>query len=142
MTTLVANLMTEPVLAQRLRVLIVDDCKDTTTSFALLGRAWGHEVLVANAGETGLTLALDSQPDVVILDIGLPDMSGWELAERLRALLNGVYLIAVSGHGMLADRERSRKAGCDLHLIKPANPVALREVLARQVYKKGPSSDS
>lgn len=87
----------------------------------------------AHDGPSALPAARDFRPDVVVLDIGLPGMSGYEVAEQLRgeAQFARTPLIAVSGYGQDEDRRRSRLAGIDLHLTKPVDPMALQEFLAR-----------
>src|SRR5262245_16745696 len=114
-----------------LAVLLVDDCKDTVRTEATLLRAWGHSVSIANTGDEALRLAEQSPPDVVLLDLGLPGMDGWEVARRMRQRLPAgrCLIVAVSGYGQEEDRRRSRDAGCDLHLIKPVDPVLLEEML-------------
>jgi len=118
-----------------LRVLVVDDCADTTDSLAVLVGAWGFEVHVANDGPAGLRLATEHSPDVVLLDVAMPVMTGWQLARRLRQVegLEGALLVALSGYGSDEDCRRSIDAGCDLHLVKPADPEVLRLLLARRL---------
>jgi two-component system, chemotaxis family, CheB/CheR fusion protein len=115
-----------------LRVLVVDDCKDTVSSFTLLLRAWGHEPHAAHDGSTAIHLAQTLLPDVILLDIGLPHLSGWEVARRLRQIpgLGQTLLVALTGHGLEQDKRRSLEAGIDLHLLKPADPTELERVLA------------
>jgi two-component system CheB/CheR fusion protein len=124
--------MMEVARTRPLGVLIVDDCADTTSSLALLIEAWGHEALVANDGSTALRLASESRPDVVILDIGMPRMSGLEVARRLRQLpgLDGALVVAMSGYASEDDSNRSLQAGCNLHLVKPPDLQHLRRLLA------------
>jgi CheY-like chemotaxis protein len=113
-------------------VLIVDADADTTTSLAALVRLWGHRAWVANCGQAALRLAFEHGPDVVILDLGLPDMMGWELASRLRRSpsLRGALMVVVSGFTRPDDYARSFEAGCDLYYLKPADPEQLRCLLA------------
>jgi CheY-like chemotaxis protein len=115
-----------------LRVLIVDDCADTTSSLALLVRLWGHQPFVAGDGSTALRLTAEYVPDVILLDIGLPGMSGWELAPVLRRMpgMAGVFLVVASGFDRVDDQRRSHEAGCDLHLTKPVDPERLQQLLA------------
>jgi CheY-like chemotaxis protein len=125
----------------RLRVLVVDDCKDTAHSTAILLEAWGHEALVAYDGPAALALARMHRPDAVVLDIGLPGPTGWEVARELRVSpgLDGVRLIAVSGYATAADRRRSREAGIDAHLAKPADPDELQRLLECPAGPKAPA---
>jgi CheY-like chemotaxis protein len=122
------------VVSTSLRVLIVEDNADCAEALALLLRLDGHDVDTAGDGPTGLEKARDDEPDVVLLDLGLPGMSGLDVARRLReqgAWRKAPLLIAVTGHGQEADRRRSAEAGIDLHLVKPVDPVQLRSVLRR-----------
>jgi CheY-like chemotaxis protein len=100
----------------------------------LLLQAWGYRTLSAVDGAAGLALVEAQRPDVVLMDIGMPRMDGYELARRIRALPGGkaMTLIAVSGWGQAADLARSREAGIDEHLLKPVDPARLREVLERR----------
>ncbi|MEZ2311979.1 ATP-binding protein [Paraburkholderia sp. RCC_158] len=122
-------------LTRRLRVLIVDDNRDAAESLGML--LHDHEVQCAADGETALTTAQGFLPDIVVLDIGLPGMSGHELARRLRGLPETAHavLVALSGFGAPEDRARSREAGCERHLVKPVNPETLidfvRDIAAR-----------
>jgi PAS domain S-box-containing protein len=113
------------------RVLVVDDNRDSAESIALLAEIWGHEVRTAHDGPSALEAAASSPPEVVLLDIGLPGMDGYEVARRFREQRGeGVVLIAMTGYGMEEDRRRSRDAGFDHHLVKPVDPEALRAFLA------------
>jgi two-component system, chemotaxis family, CheB/CheR fusion protein len=122
----------DPQPARPLRVLAVDDHRDTTDSASQMLTLWGHRPLVAHDAAAAWEMILAEQPDVVLLDIGLPGLNGWELAHRLRAepLLSGLVLIAVTGYGQAPDLEKSRAAGIDHHLLKPVDPDLLREMLA------------
>jgi len=117
--------------AQPGRVLVVDDNTDAADSVAILLGAAGHDVLVAYSANGALQTAVEYQPDVVLLDIGLPEMDGYEVARRLRqqAELRHTKLIAVTGYGQDADRQRSQEAGFDFHLIKPVDSDVLQELL-------------
>jgi signal transduction histidine kinase/CheY-like chemotaxis protein len=114
------------------RVLVVDDNIDTANSLAFLMKAKGNEVHTAYDGPTALELARLHHPDAVFLDLGMPLMDGHEVARRLRAQaeLEGMLLVAVSGHGLPEDRRRCRESGFDYHLVKPVDPEALLTVLA------------
>jgi CheY-like chemotaxis protein len=111
-----------------LRVLVVDDNTDQADTAALLLRNAGHDVRVEYAGPDALDAAVAFVPDVVLLDIGLPVMNGYDVARRLRQQhrLKGVRLIAISGYGQDLDRERSHAVGFDVHLVKPVTPRELR----------------
>jgi two-component system CheB/CheR fusion protein len=122
---------------RRERILIVDDNVDFAASLAQLLESLGHDVQVANSASDALKLAEEQLPDVGILDIGLPDISGHELAGRLRSAAGEreLVLIAISGWGQEADRRRSLDAGFDVHLVKPVDfrtvQDALRNLRAR-----------
>jgi len=114
------------------RILVVDDNVDSATSLALLLTLDGHETKAVNSAQAALQFASSFKPDVVLLDIGLPEMDGYEVASRLRKLaeLNGVRLIALTGYGQCEDRERARAVGFDDHLVKPVEFQALERALA------------
>ena len=116
----------------RRRILVVDDNADIADAFATLLRALGHEVMVAYNGETGLASAREHRPEVAFLDLGMPGMDGVQLAERLHESLGEdcPLLVAVTGHGQPADRERTRAAGFGHHLLKPVPMERAKEVLA------------
>ena len=121
----------EPVLKRR--ILVVDDQADVAdTTAAMLGLS-GHEVRTARDGREALEEAIAFEPDVVLLDIGLPRMDGYEVARRLRQLepTRRALLVALTGYGQPADRQRSREAGFDEHLLKPVDPAALDALVAR-----------
>jgi PAS domain S-box-containing protein len=113
------------------RVLVVDDNTDAADSVAILLGAAGHDVRVAYSANGALQTAVEYQPDAVLLDIGLPEMDGYEVARRLRqqAELRHTKLIAVTGYGQDADRQRSQEAGFDYHLVKPVASDVLQELL-------------
>jgi signal transduction histidine kinase/ActR/RegA family two-component response regulator len=113
------------------RVLLVDDNADAREMYGMVLEADGHEVYEAGDGARALDLFHRARPDVAIVDIGLPGMDGYELARRIRSEAEGqhVTLIALTGYGFPEDRERSRAAGFDRHLVKPAAPEELRREL-------------
>jgi CheY-like chemotaxis protein len=115
-----------------LRVLIVDDNVDAAAALELLLQEAGHLVRVAHTGPTGLAAALDFRPDVVLLDIGLPELNGWKVAKRIRQqpILHDIVLVAMTGYGQKADRQHSQRAGFDHHLVKPVDFGKLRQILA------------
>jgi CheY-like chemotaxis protein len=115
-----------------LRVLVVDDWSDTRDSLEMLLSAWGHEVRLARDGPSALEAARSFSPQAVLLDIGLPGgMDGWDVARRIREQDGGraVLLVALTGHGRELDKARSREAGFDAHLTKPADPQELQHLL-------------
>src|SRR5262249_7351229 len=120
---------------RRLRLLIVEDNRDAADSLSVLLGLLGHEVRVAYTGPDGVGAAAGWLPDVVLSDIGLPGCDGYEVARQLRRLpgLQGALLVALTGYGSDEDRRRSREAGFDHHLVKPADPMVIQRVLAGRV---------
>ncbi|QDU26040.1 Transcriptional regulatory protein YycF [Anatilimnocola aggregata] len=120
-----------------LLVLVVDDNVDAADSLALLlVRLGGHQARVAYDARTALCMAREFRPDVILLDIGLPQKDGFSVARELRAIpgLEDIVIIAVTGYGRESDRDHSRAAGIDLHMLKP---VDVRELLS---YLRGDSA--
>jgi CheY-like chemotaxis protein len=115
------------------RVLIVDDNEDAANSLAMVLKLGGHETASVYTAADALARAASFKPDVVLLDIGLPGMDGYEVALRLRELpgLRNVRLVAVTGYGRSDDRLRAREAGFDEHLTKPVEFSALDRTLSR-----------
>lgn len=114
------------------RVLVVDDNQDSAASLAILLRFLGADVQTANDGTTALSTIESCRPDVVFLDIGMPGMDGLEVARRVRrrADFDGVLLVALTGWGQAEDRDRTRAAGFNRHLVKPADVTTLKLLLA------------
>jgi signal transduction histidine kinase/CheY-like chemotaxis protein len=119
------------------RVLLVEDNADVRESLRTLLEHAGHVVYEAEDGQAGVDAALRLKPDVVLIDIGLPRLDGYQVARQLRArreVLGGdVRLIAVTGYGQAEDRRRAREAGFDEHLVKPVDPAALQRALGQPV---------
>jgi CheY-like chemotaxis protein len=113
------------------RVLIVDDNEDAAELLALLLRDQGYETMVAYDGPAALEAVHGFLPEVVILDIGLPVMDGYEVARQLRAMPESAHarIVALTGYGQASDFERSREAGADAHLVKPVDVHELRAVI-------------
>jgi signal transduction histidine kinase len=113
------------------RVLVVDDNQDAASSMAMLLRVLGSEVEIANDGPQALARVESFRPDVVLLDIGMPDMDGFEVARRIRqrSEFDNIVLIALTGWGQAEDRDRTQAAGFDHHLVKPADITALQSLL-------------
>jgi CheY-like chemotaxis protein len=115
-----------------LTVLIVEDHEDGARTLARLIRLFGHTARVAGDGVEGLRAAVESGPDVVLADIALPRLDGWAFArELLRRLPYRPLLVAVTAFGSERDRERSRAAGFDHHLVKPIDVGELADLLQR-----------
>ncbi len=115
----------------RRRILIVDDNVDAAESLGVLLAMGGHDTRLAHDGEAALAAAADFRPDVVFLDIGMPNLDGHETARRLRAQPWGqsLVLVALTGWGQAEDRRRSQQAGFDHHLVKPADPVVVNQLI-------------
>jgi CheY-like chemotaxis protein len=113
------------------RVLVVDDSPDAAESLAMLVEFEGHEVYQAHDGAEAVRTAERVRPDIVLMDIGLPVLSGYEACRRLRAQAWGaaIVIVALTGWGQEEDRERSRAAGFDLHLVKPVDRDDLLRVV-------------
>jgi CheY-like chemotaxis protein len=120
-----------PLAASGRRVIVADDNKDAADALAMLLELAGHEVRVAHGGRAALSLAQTFRPDVAILDIGMPDLSGYEVAAQLRREPWGVaiVLIALTGWGRDDDRQRAKAAGFDRHMTKPVNPEKLEALI-------------
>jgi CheY-like chemotaxis protein len=114
------------------RVLIVDDNNDAAESLAIVLRLEGHHVAVAADGESALRMIEDQTPEVVLLDIGMPGMTGYEVARRIRErpACRDVFLLALTGWGQEKDRQESKAAGFDHHLTKPVEPDLIVQLVA------------
>ena len=123
----------------RCSVLIADDNRDAADSMALLLQMSGYELHVCHSGREALAVAQRERPQALVLDIGMPGMSGYELAREIRQEDWGrdALLVAVTGWGQQEDRERSRAAGFDHHLTKPVDPDALQDLLAEGARGRG-----
>ena len=117
--------------ARKLRVLVADDNEDSAQTCAMLLELWGHEVRTASNGEEALALAGEFHPEVALLDIGMPQLSGYEVAQRLRQSEWGrsATLIAVTGWGQDDDKQQANEAGFDHHLTKPVDPKRLQPLI-------------
>lgn len=113
------------------RVLIIDDNVDAALLLSMVVSAYGHEAVVANCGHDGLQMAQHFCPDIVFLDLGMPEMSGYDVALALRKLpaLQHVYIAAVTGWNDASTRAQVISAGFDLHLTKPAPVESILDVL-------------
>ncbi|MFT4171952.1 MAG: response regulator [Rhodocyclaceae bacterium] len=113
------------------RVLLVDDNPDAVESLALLLDMFGFDVRTATTGTAGLTMGRDFRPDVVLLDIAMPTIDGYETCRQMRATEWGapIRIIAMTGWSQDSDRQRSREAGFSAHLVKPVEPDALMALL-------------
>jgi PAS domain S-box-containing protein len=121
-----------PFPSRGLRVLVVEDNVDAAESLSALLRLWGHEVRMVHDGLAAIDAAREQHPEVVLLDIGLPGLDGYQVAKRLRedSSLDGALLVAMTGYGQPEDRRRSREAGIHHHFVKPVEPFVLRTLLS------------
>ena len=113
-----------------LRVLVIDDNVDAANSLCLLLQSMGHTVRAVYDGPSGIAMAQEFSPEVVMLDIGMPVMSGYDVARALRASSSRYVIVAVTGWGHEAAKRQSREAGFDHHLVKPVSELQLADVLA------------
>jgi signal transduction histidine kinase/DNA-binding response OmpR family regulator len=115
------------------RILVVDDNADVAETTAAMLEMSGHQVMTAPDGLHAMACVEQFEPEIVLLDIGLPEMDGYEVASRLRQLPKArrAWLVAVTGYGQPADRQRGREAGFDEHLLKPVDPKALGDMIER-----------
>ena len=129
-----ANAVAAPESTHRLRVLIVDDNDDAADMLSVMLTGWGHDARAAYGSTAALELAESFRPEVVLLDLGLPVMDGYGVAERLRAQpwAADLKLYAVTGRGQDDDRERTRATGFREHFVKPVSPDVLRDALAKE----------
>jgi PAS domain S-box-containing protein len=117
---------------KQLRILVIEDNRDAADSLRLLLQIMGHEARVAYAGPEGVTAAKEWRPEVVLCDIGLPGIDGFEVARQVRRLpgMAQTLLVAITGYGQEPDVKRSKEAGIDYHFLKPIDPAQLKQVLA------------
>jgi DNA-binding response OmpR family regulator len=124
-----------------MRILVIEDETDTAETLKILLSFDGDDVEIARDGVTALIAAQTKPPDVVILDIGIPGMNGWEVASRLRQMTfaRTPTVIAASGYGQEKDRKRSHEAGVDFHFVKPTDPAVAQKLLSslRNVHVAG-----
>ncbi|HWI14625.1 MAG TPA: ATP-binding protein, partial [Burkholderiales bacterium] len=120
------------------RILVIDDSADSAESLGMLLTMMGHQVRTSLDGRQALEVAMEFRPQVVMCDIGMPGMSGFELAPRLRGQLGSqARLVALTGYGSDDDRRRTHAAGFDAHLVKPVDLDALRGILAEPAQRDG-----
>lgn len=124
------------------RILVVDDDEDTRDSLCKLLELNGHRVDAAADGETALRLAVASDPDIVFLDIGLPQVDGFEVAEQLRrtAQCGNAFIVALSGYGEEKYLDRARRGGFDAYVVKPADVDELLRLIDRVRSEPGTAS--
>ena len=120
--------------ASKMRILVADDNQDSAETMSMLFGLDGNEVVTASNGLEALTKAESFQPEIVLLDIGMPEMDGYEAARRIRATAWGqkMFLIALTGWGKDEDKEKAKAAGFDIHMVKPVDYDKLKEVLTKR----------
>lgn len=132
-----------PVLERARRVLIVDDNRDNLLTLGILTRSEGYEVRLAHSGATGLAQAKEARPDVAIIDLAMPGLTGFDVAKELRSHYgrNCPVLIAITAMDLPIERQRAEVSGFQYFVGKPYNPQALLELLASTMAKApGPAS--
>ncbi len=124
------------------RILLVEDNDDIAKSLKMVLARDGHAVSIAQDGAMALEMLRTFEPDIVFLDIGLPDVDGFEVARRMRSQTKraDLMIVALSGYGHEAHRRLSKEAGCDEHLVKPVHPDVLRSFLGRPVHSANGTS--
>jgi signal transduction histidine kinase len=121
----------DPLIAQSRRVLVVEDNQDAQDALRFLLEIWGHEVVVAGDGASGIRAAMAHRPEIALVDLGLPIVDGYEVARQIRAALgtSAPLLIALTGYGAPEQRSQALAAGFDLHIVKPVEPDRLASLL-------------
>jgi CheY-like chemotaxis protein len=121
-----------PAAPAKRRVLVVDDNHDAGDSMAILLRVKGHEVRTARDGLEAIDVAASFRPDVILMDVGMPKLNGYDATRRIRETPHGrdIFIVALTGWGQTSDIARAKEAGCSAHLVKPADFAALDELLA------------
>ena len=123
---------------QRLRILVVDDNKDACHTLAALLNLMGHQATCITDPRNAVRAALDTRPQLAFLDLGMPHIDGWTLAEQLRKHFDyeALRLVALTGWGQFDDRRRSGRAGFDAHLVKPAELQLIESILATLTHRR------
>ena len=123
------------------RILVVDDSRDSAETMAMLLQIGGHTVRVAFDGPSALPAVREFQPDLVLLDLGLPGLTGYEVAKKVQemTLAHRPMLVAMTGYGQQGDRQRTRAAGFDHHLVKPVDLEMLQQILLTVPQRAGTS---
>jgi CheY-like chemotaxis protein len=123
---------------------VVDDNRDGAESLAMMLRIMGNKVQVAHDGPEAVRAAEALRPDVVLMDIGLPRLNGYDAARQIRAegWGKGMVVVAVTGWGQPEDKRKSLEAGCDFHMVKPVNPAELEKLLGGLVPARADGSST
>jgi len=114
------------------RILVVDDNVDAASTLSVMLEMMGNEVRTCHDGKAGLEAAEQMRPDLMLLDIGMPKLNGYEVAQSIRARpwAKSVTLVALTGWGQEDDRRKSEEAGFDYHMVKPVEPATLEQLIA------------
>jgi CheY-like chemotaxis protein len=122
----------QPVPTAKQRILVVDDNKDSGDTLSLVLKAKGHEVCIARGGLEAIELTTKFLPSVILMDIGMPNLDGFEATQRIREMECGkaVTIVALTGWNQAEDIRRSKAAGCTTHMVKPVDFAALDRLLA------------
>jgi CheY-like chemotaxis protein len=120
------------VMADSCRVMVVDDNRDAADSAVMLLQVWGHEAMAVYSGEHCLVRVKDFDPDVILMDIGLPGLDGFEVKEELEKICPGVRVVALTGYTQADIRRRARKEGFAGHLLKPVEGAELKSAVNDQ----------
>ena len=128
----------EPPASAGRRILVADDNVDSAATLAMLLDLHGHQTRVAHDGVEAVRIAEEFRPDIALLDIGMPRLNGFEACRQIRAMdwASSIAIVAVTGWGQEQDRERTREAGFDLHLVKPLDPMTIEQSLADLAHDK------
>src|SRR5262249_1015063 len=120
-------------------ILLIEDNRDFRVGLRGLLELWGHRVEEATTGRWGLELVRASRPEIVLVDLGLPDLNGYAVARSIRSAPGGdaMLLVAITGYGQPEDRRQTQEAGFDAHLTKPVGEAELAEVLSRAAFEEG-----
>src|SRR5262249_20594000 len=118
-------------------IVLIEDNEDFRGGLRGLLELWGHRVEEAATGRRGLELVRASRPEIVLVDLGLPDLDGYAVARSIRSVPGGkaIFLVAITGYGQPEDRRQAQEAGFDMHLTKPVAPAELAAVLSRAVHE-------
>ena len=129
----------KPANSDRVSILIVDDNTSGAQTLRMLLDLDGYDVSVANCGQDAIRQFQETIPSIVLLDIGLPDMSGYDVARQIRATTGGehVTIMAITGWGSERDQALAKEAGCDLHITKPVNFDRLEQLLKGEEFPSG-----
>ena len=119
------------------QVLVIEDNRDNFGLIRFALERAGYQVEAAETGAAGVSRALESAPDLIIVDINLPDFDGYEVTRRIRASLPGskVPIVAITSHAMLGDREKTLAAGCTAYFEKPIDPITIVEEMERAIAR-------